>query len=112
MNEGFAATSVGRIHYQRAGSGPVLLQMHGNGQSAWSWEDVMPALAASFDVVAWDMPGQGDSEPLPRHLTIDDYADCAVGVLDAIDVDRATVAGSSIGGQICASLGARHADRV
>jgi pimeloyl-ACP methyl ester carboxylesterase len=111
MNEGFASTSVGRVHYQRAGSGDPLLLMHGNGQSAWSWEDVVPALAESFDVIAWDMPGQGDSEQLPRHLTIDDYADAAVAVLDAAGVTRATAAGSSIGGQICASLGARHGDR-
>lgn len=112
MSQGFVVSRAGRLRYQRFGAGESVFLMHGNGQSAWSWESVAPGLASSFDVIAWDMPGQGDSEQVSGHLTIDDYADCAVDVLDAFGVQQATFVGSSIGGQICASLGARHPSRV
>ena len=112
VQEGFVTTSVGKVHYVRDGSGEPLVLLHGNGQSVWSWEEVLPDLAQSFDTIAWDMPGQGDSEVLTRHLTIDDYADVVVELLDGLGLQQANVAGSSVGGQICASLGARHADRL
>jgi len=46
-------------HVQVAGSGPVLLLIHGTGAASHSWRDVMPLLAEHFTVVAPDMPGHG-----------------------------------------------------
>ena len=112
MQEGFVTTSVGRVHYVRDGSGEPLFLMHGNGQSVFAWEEVLPSLSQNFDCIAWDMPGQGDSEVITRHLTIEDYADVAVEVLNGVGVTEANVLGSSVGGQICAALGAHHADSL
>ncbi|MDH3293431.1 MAG: alpha/beta hydrolase [Acidimicrobiia bacterium] len=112
MAEGFVATSLGRVHYLRAGSGSPLILLHSNGNSVHEWEDVFDDLASSFDVIAWDQPGQGDSDGLARHLDIDAYTDCLVEVMDGLGLERAAVAGTSIGGFFVISLGARHPSRV
>lgn len=111
-SEGFVSTSAGRIHYVRRGEGPVLLLLHSNGNSFHEYDLVAPRLAAEADLLRWDMPGQGDSDQLPRHLSIEDYADAAVELLDALGIGGATVMGASVGGCIAAALGARHADRL
>lgn len=49
------------LHYVRAGSGPVLVFLHGWPATWWSWHKVLPALADTFTVVAFDLPGLGDS---------------------------------------------------
>ena len=51
-----------RIHYVREGSGPPLLLMHGWPGFWWEWYKCISALAESFDVIAPDMRGYGDSE--------------------------------------------------
>ncbi|MQA87539.1 MAG: alpha/beta fold hydrolase [Streptosporangiales bacterium] len=112
MVDGFVATSFGRIHYVRSGHGEPLLLLHSNGNSVYEFEDVIPRLEDAYDTIAWDMPGQGDSDPAVRHLTIDDYAGCVVEVMDGLGIDDAFVAGTSIGGFVCASLATRHAARM
>ncbi len=111
MHEGFIQTELGRVHYVRAGSGHPLILLHSNGNSVHEWEDVLDELASSFDVIALDQPGQGDSDGLSRHTTIDEYCDSFIEVMDALDVERAAVAGTSIGGLFVISLGARYPDR-
>ncbi len=48
-----------RWHVQRMGAGPGLVLIHGTGAATHSWSGLMPLLAASFDVVAFDLPGHG-----------------------------------------------------
>jgi len=50
-----------RWHLQDAGTGPVVVLLHGAGASAHSWRQVLPLLAARFRVLAVDLPGQGFS---------------------------------------------------
>jgi 3-oxoadipate enol-lactonase len=69
-------------------------------------------LAAEHDVIAWDQPGQGDSDRMGEHWRIEDYADCVVEVLDRLEVETATIVGASAGGAICAAVGAHHGERV
>ena len=53
------------LAYTRAGAGAPLVLLHGIGSSRHAWEPVIPALAERFDVIAVDLPGFGDSGPLP-----------------------------------------------
>lgn len=111
MHEGFIKTELGRVHYVRTGTGHPLVLLHSNGNSVHEWEDVIDELSESFDVIAIDQPGQGDSDGLPRHMSIDEYCDAFIEVMDALEVHRAAVAGTSIGGLFVVSLGARYPDR-
>ncbi|MCC6532040.1 MAG: alpha/beta hydrolase [Burkholderiales bacterium] len=98
----------GRQHYLDAGSGEPLVLIHGNGASAWQYVDVIPLLLPRMRVIAWDMPGHGDSDPLGRHYSVEDYADALSGFLQALGLASAHVCGCSSGGSICAAFASRY----
>ena len=76
VNERFVAVhGHGRQHSKEAGSGEPLILIHTNGASAWQYAEVFPLLLTRFHVLAWDMPGHGDSDPIQRHYSVEDYAD-------------------------------------
>lgn len=109
----FIETLHGRIHCLEAGQGATpLILLHSNGCSAYEYVDVIGPLAEKRRVLAWDMPGHGDSGPIGRHYGIADYTDTLVQMMDGLDITSAVVLGSSVGGTICIDMGARHAGRL
>jgi magnesium chelatase accessory protein len=112
MKHGFVQTKHGRLHYLEVGKGPVLVLLHSNGASAFQYQDVMEGFAQRWRVLAMDMPGHGDSDPITRHYTIEMYAEAVVALLDALKIERAAVAGDSVGGSICIALARDHAQRT
>lgn len=69
------------VHYVTGGSGPVLVLIHGWPITWWEFHAVMPALSQSFTVIAFDLPGLGNSAP-----STTGYDDAAVAAIlhDAI----------------------------
>ena len=113
MKDGFVVTkNHGRIHYLEEGSGKPVILLQSNGNSAHEYADMIPLLAKTRRVIAWDQPGQGDSDRITRHYTIQDYSNAVVEFMDALDLKTASVLGSSIGGTITIDLGVRHASRI
>jgi haloacetate dehalogenase len=60
--------AAGTVLVRRAGSGPVVLLLHGYPETSLAWRAVAPALASEFTVVAADLPGYGDSTLAPEAL--------------------------------------------
>jgi 3-oxoadipate enol-lactonase len=110
--DAFVEIGAGRIHYRKQGSGAPLLLLHSNGASLYEFDGNMDALADRFTVIAWDMPGHGDSTPIATHMTVEAYSDALDQFLNALGIDSATVAGSSIGAVIAADFAARYPHRV
>jgi pimeloyl-ACP methyl ester carboxylesterase len=101
-----------RLAWDEAGNGPPLLLVHGLGYGRWGWEPVAAELARSFRVVRADNRGIGLSDaPLGPYRTRAMAADL-VAVLDAAGIDRATVAGISLGGMIAQELALHWPERV
>jgi pimeloyl-ACP methyl ester carboxylesterase len=113
VNDGFVAVhGHGRQHYKDAGSGEPLILIHTNGASAWQYAEVLPLLLTRFRVLAWDMPGHGDSDPIERHYSVEDYADALNGFMAALGLHSAHVSGCSIGGSICVAFASRYPHRT
>ena len=94
------------LAYSRTGSGEPLVLLHGLGSYRGAWEPVVPALAAEFDVVAVDLPGFGESPPLPAGVEPTPAA-LAAGVadlLDELEIDGPHLAGNSLGGWVALEL--------
>jgi pimeloyl-ACP methyl ester carboxylesterase len=118
---GFVATPSGRIHYLEAGGAaagggeaggrPTLVLLHSNGCSAHEFLPCLDVLAAKFRVILWDQPGHGDSDPLARHFSIEDYTAALMQFLDALGLARVALGGSSVGGLITLCAGALHPER-
>ncbi len=52
-----------KLHYVKGGQGPLVMLVHGFGQTWYEWHQLMPELAKRFTVIAPDLPGLGQSEP-------------------------------------------------
>ena len=101
-----------RIAWERHGSGPPLLLIHGLGYARWGWEPVLPGLAERFSVVSFDNRGIGESDAPPGPYTAAQMAADAVQVLDEAGVERAHVVGTSLGGMVAQEVALGHPDRV
>ncbi len=105
-----AATERGRaagIAYERAGSGPPLLLIHGLGASRRIWDPQIERLAAAREVVAADMPGFGDSPPLAEAPTPAALAAALARACEELGVERPHAAGNSLGGWVALELAKR-----
>jgi pimeloyl-ACP methyl ester carboxylesterase len=96
------------LAHTRVGSGPPLVLLHGLGSTRHAWDPVLPTLAERFDVVALDLPGFGDSPPLPAGVepTPARLAASVAGFLDEIGVAVPHLAGNSLGGWVALELAA------
>lgn len=98
------------------GDGPTVLLLHGSGPgvTAWAnWRLTIPVLARRFHVIAPDIVGFGFTErPEDIAYDLDTWTSHAIGVLDALGIERAHVVGNSFGGSLAMSLAIRHPDRV
>ncbi|HET7530747.1 MAG TPA: alpha/beta fold hydrolase [Mycobacteriales bacterium] len=88
------------VAYERAGSGPAIVLVHGIAGDASEWSPVIQRLADTFDVVAPDLPGHGASGRLRGDHSIGAFACWLRDLLEAIDVERATFVGHSLGGGV------------
>jgi pimeloyl-ACP methyl ester carboxylesterase len=99
-----------RIAYERAGSGPALVLLHGFvGDGAATWRPQLDGLSDAFTVIAWDAPGAGRSTDPPEPFGLDGYVRALAGFMGQVRLDGAYVAGLSFGGILALALQRRHA---
>ena len=96
------------IAYERVGEGPPLVLVHGAAVDSRMWRPQLTALADEFAVVAWDEPGAGRSSDVPGDFALADYANCLAGLIVALDLGPAHVAGLSWGGTVALELYRHH----
>jgi pimeloyl-ACP methyl ester carboxylesterase len=98
------------IAYERVGSGPALVLLHGYvGDGPATWRAQLDGLSDDFTVVAWDAPGAGRSSDPPEGFGLDGYAECLAGFLGALDLGAACVVGLSFGSIVALAHQRRHA---
>lgn len=88
------------VAYERAGSGPAIVLVHGIAGNAAEWAPVIGRLARSFDVIAPDLAGHGASGRLRGDHSIGAFACWLRDLVEALDVERATFVGHSLGGGV------------
>ncbi len=98
-----------QLAYDRYGAGPPLVLLHGAGHRRQAWLPVRDRLSEHREVISLDLPGFGESPPLPDHLSYE--LDTAVIVLKEffanLGLVRPHVAGNSMGGLISLVLAQR-----
>jgi pimeloyl-ACP methyl ester carboxylesterase len=94
-----------RIAYERVGSGPPLVLLHGFvGDGDATWRHQLDDLSDEFTVVAWDAPGAGRSSDPPPSFGIAGYAECLAGFVASLGLGRVHLAGLSFGGIVALQL--------
>ena len=104
----------GRLSALSAGTGPAtVVCAHGLGGTKASFLPTVNALADHYRVVALDLPGFGESDkPISAPYDAPWFARSVFAAMDALGVERAHVAGNSMGGRVAIEAGLTDRDRV
>jgi len=88
------------MHYEDQGQGPAVLFVHGFPLDHTLWTHQIEALSDAYRVIAVDLRGHGQSEATPGPYSMATLADDLHGLLQALEVERATLAALSMGGYV------------
>ncbi len=101
------------LYYEEHGSGPPLILSSGLGGSASYWAPNLPALAEHFRVIAYDHRGTGRSDrTLPDVVTVDDFADDILALMDALAIPKAHIVGHAAGAVAGLALAMKDPERL
>ncbi|HET6482343.1 MAG TPA: alpha/beta hydrolase [Actinoplanes sp.] len=97
----FVGANGSRFHVVEAGTGPLVLFLHGFPEFWWAWHDMLPRIAdAGFRAVAIDLRGYGASDKPPRGYDGYTMAADVTGLIRALGERNATIVGAGAGGMI------------
>ena len=101
-----------KLYYETYGDGPVMLQIHGNGQSIAAMRNQISFFSTHYKVIAADSRGHGKSEMGEGRLTYEIMAEDLNALLESLGQKRIHVLGWSDGGIIGLLLAIHHPDKV
>src|SRR5215472_18897234 len=109
---GFVTANGIRINYlDWGGSGPTLILIHGLGDNPHLYDDFAPAFTDSFRVIAYARRGEGDSEAKEPYDGVT-LAEDLLGLMDTLGIQKAHLAGFSMGGKEITAMAGMHPERV
>ena len=88
------------LAYARRGNGTPLALIHGFPLDSTSWNEIAPLLEDKFDLVLPDLRGFGQSTTVETPYSISGMADDIAGLLDHLGIEKAALAGHSMGGYV------------
>ncbi len=100
-----------QTYYMKMGSGPVLILLHGFPESSTLWRTIWDELSASYTLIMPDFPGSGESV-LERDTTISEMAECVAEIMDHENIEKAVIAGHSMGGYVAFAFAELFPQRV
>ena len=101
-----------RLHWVEAGSGPLVILLHGFPEFWYSWRHQIPILAERFRVVAPDMRGYNLSEKPQTGYDIETLTDDVLSLIRSVGEDQAAIVGHDWGGVIAWAFAARYPSAV
>ncbi len=110
-------TAVGsrKFYYELHGNHPgtPLILVMGTGGSCRGWLPLqVPDFSEQHPTLIYDHPGVGGSEDPGGPFSIAGFADDTVGLMDALEIERAHILGVFMGGMVAQEVALRHPDRV
>jgi pimeloyl-ACP methyl ester carboxylesterase len=110
--EKWATVFGAKIHYLEAGSGPVVILLHGLGGSAANWAPTIAPLAQKYRVIVPDQIGFGKSDKPMLNYRVSTLVDFLDGFYKQVGVQKATLVGNSLGGFTAAAFAIAHPEKV
>lgn len=105
-----------KIHYHEAGTGPVLIAIHGGAPGAFGWGNFgrnMEALSKHFRTIIVDLPGYGQSDKPPiEGGQYGFYSRIFAAMMEALGIEKAHLMGLATGGGVAIKMALEWPDRV
>ena len=101
-----------QLAYERHGKGTPLVLLHGYPLDHHLWDDVVPLLKDTFDLIIPDLRGFGESTTVDSPYTMDDLASDIVGLLDHLGIQKTAIAGHSMGGYVALAFARLYPERM
>jgi len=100
------------LAYSRHGEGTPLVLLHGYPLDHHLWDDVVPLLKDTFDLIVPDLRGFGESTTIDTPYTMDDFASDVAGLLDELGIKKTAIAGHSMGGYVALAFARLYPGRM
>src|SRR5258708_6221714 len=97
--------------YRNAGSGPLVVLLHGIAGSSATWEHVIPRLSTRYRIIAPDLLGHGESAKPGGDYSLGAYATLIRDLLETLGEERGTVVGHSLGGGVAMQFAYQYPER-
>lgn len=101
-----------QLAYERRGKGTPLVLLHGFPLDHHLWDEVVPLLKDTFDMILPDLRGFGKSTTVDSPYGMDDYASDVAGLLEQLGVAKAAIVGHSMGGYVALAFARLYPARV
>jgi 3-oxoadipate enol-lactonase len=101
-----------QIAYIRKGAGKPLVLVHGYPLDHTIWDEILPLLENDFDIITPDLRGFGQSGIVESQYKITDMAADIAGLLHQLEIEKAVIAGHSMGGYISLAFAHAYPDRL
>lgn len=101
-----------KIRYQEAGSGPVVVLLHGLGADGSSWASNIAPLAAKYRVIVPDQIGFGKSDKPFINYRVGTLVDFLNGLFKELKIERASLVGNSLGGFTATAFALAYPEKV
>ncbi len=108
----YATVFGAKIHYLEAGSGPVVILLHGLGGSTANWAPTIAPLAQKYRVIVPDQIGFGKSDKPMLNYRVSTLVDFLEGFYKQVGVQKASLVGNSLGGFTAAAFAIAHPEKV
>lgn len=100
------------LAYTRRGKGNPLVLLHGYPLDHHLWDEIVPLLEDTFDLIIPDLRGFGESTTVDAPYTMEDYAADIAGLLDQLGIQKAAIVGHSMGGYVALAFARLYPERV
>lgn len=100
------------LYYEVHGSGPALVLAHGGGGNHLSWWQQVPELSQSYQVITFDHRSFGQSRDLPDGPGPRAFVQDVAALLDHLGIEKAALAGQSMGGWTVCGFATAHPERT
>jgi len=109
VEKGFLRINDAQIYYEQAGAGDCIILIHGFAMDTRIWDKQFDVLARHHRVVRYDLRGFGRSDlPETPYSTLDDLR----VMMDRLDIEKATIAGMSLGGSLAIEFALSYPERL
>lgn len=101
-----------QLAYERRGQGTPMVLLHGFPLDHHLWDEVLPLLEDTFDLIVPDLRGFGNSTMIDAPHSMDDYASDIASLLDHLNIQKAAIVGHSMGGYVALAFARLYPGRV